>query len=34
MAGVVENTRSLTPEDRKAIAVYVKTLPARPTAKP
>jgi mono/diheme cytochrome c family protein len=34
MASVVENTRSLTPEDREAIAIYVKTLPARPTAKP
>jgi mono/diheme cytochrome c family protein len=34
MAGVVDNTRLLPEEDRAAIAVYVKTLRARPTAPP
>jgi mono/diheme cytochrome c family protein len=34
MAGVVENTHSLTPADREAMAVYVKTLLPRPTAEP
>jgi mono/diheme cytochrome c family protein len=34
MASVVENTRSLSAGDRDAIAVYLMTLPARPTPEP
>jgi mono/diheme cytochrome c family protein len=34
MAGVVENTRTLGQEDRRAIAVYLKSLPPRETATP
>lgn len=30
MAEVVKNTSKLSPEDREAIAVYIKSLPARP----
>jgi mono/diheme cytochrome c family protein len=31
MAGVVDNTAQLPQVDRDAIAVYLKSLPARPT---
>ena len=34
MAPVQENMSQLTPEDRKAIAAYIKALPARPDAVP
>ncbi|MGJ4942033.1 c-type cytochrome [Bradyrhizobium sp. HKCCYLS1011] len=34
MADVVSNTSKLPPEDREAIATYIKSLPARPTEKP
>ena len=34
MAPVQENMAQLTPEDRKAIAAYIKSLPARPDAVP
>jgi mono/diheme cytochrome c family protein len=34
MASVVSNTAKLPPEDRRAIAVYLKSLPARPTPAP
>ena len=34
MAAVQENMARLTPEDRKAIAAYIKSLPPRPDAVP
>ena len=34
MALVVENTSKLRPEDREAIAAYIKSLPPRPGKKP
>ena len=34
MAAVQENMAQLTPEDRKAIALYIKSLPPRPDAVP
>jgi len=34
MADVVTNTAMLSDQDRKAIAEYIKSLPARPTPKP
>jgi hypothetical protein len=35
MAQVVEGTGKLTPADRKALVVYIKSLPAKaPTPKP
>lgn len=34
MALVVENTAKLKPEDREAIAAYIKSLPARPGKEP
>jgi mono/diheme cytochrome c family protein len=34
MTDVVTNTAMLSDSDRDAIAVYIKTLPARPTPKP
>jgi mono/diheme cytochrome c family protein len=34
MADVVTNTAMLPEADREAIALYIKSLPARPTAKP
>ena len=34
MAPVQENMAQLTPEDRKAIAAYIKSLPSRPDAVP
>lgn len=34
MAPVQENMAKLTPEDRKAIATYIKSLPPRPDALP
>ncbi len=34
MADVIQNTAKLTPEDRKAMAAYLKSLPPRPGARP
>jgi mono/diheme cytochrome c family protein len=34
MAPVQRNMAKLTPEDRKAIAAYIKSLPPRPDAAP
>lgn len=34
MADVIENTSRLSPEDRRAMAVYLKSLPARPGKRP
>ncbi len=34
MADVILNTAKLTPDDRHAIAVYLKALPPRPGKKP
>ena len=34
MAPVQENMAKLTPEDRNAIAAYIKSLPPRPDAVP
>lgn len=34
MADVVKNASMLSDEDRKAIADYIKSLPARPTPEP
>jgi hypothetical protein len=31
MAQVVDGTSKLTPADRQAIAVYIKSIPARPS---
>jgi hypothetical protein len=34
MTDVVTNTSALPQSDRDAIAVYIKSLPARPTPRP
>jgi len=34
MADVVVNTASLPQADRDAMAIYLKSVPARPTPKP
>jgi mono/diheme cytochrome c family protein len=34
MSGVITNTALLPEQDRRAIAVYIKTLPSKPTSQP